>query len=509
MSSRDTALRVFVSLWIIFCAHWATDFVREHFLVLSIVERHTFALDGFEDLHPDIFVHDDGHSYHGANPGISMLGAIPYFVLAPVVDRVVERELAGRGEQSGQTAEYDDPRAARRAFYEEVRARGLDVRFGLIGLVTQVFAMAPLSALGGAVLFLLLTGAGLSRRLALGTTLLYAMGTPVLMRSAYLNQNMAVGVVGLIGFALLWNPGPWCSWSRRVRFALAGLCGGFALLCDYSGGLVLALLGVYGLLRLHDDERWPNAVRQSLWYLAGAMPMILLLWYYQWAAFGFPFYPPQHYMPAVEWSDLGYQGVAGPQLDLALMLLFDVRFGLVVNAPIVVLALAAPFLAGPRSLLPRREALLMLAVGVAFLGLFSSVHYTRLQYITGIRYLVPVIPFLLLAAIPALLRLPRLVSYGLVLISVVINWALGMGRFQEQEGSIVETLLRVYLGGFQLPALGTLSRMSAQYLPGTTSVSASAVLVIIAVVLVAVWTVRNPWSPLIVEEGQSAELRRP
>ena len=377
MSTRSTAVRIFISLWIVFCVHWATDFVREHFLVLSIVERQTFALDGFEDLHPDIFVHTDGHAYHGANPGISMVGAVPYFLLAPLVDRVAARELEARAPSDQGVVEYDDPRPARREFYAEVRARGLDVRFGLIGLITQVFANAPLSALGGAVFFLVLVGAGVGRWPAIGGTLLYALGTPVFMRSAYLNQNLAVGIFGLIGFALLWNPGAWCSWSRRTRWLLAGFCGGLALLSDYSGGLILALLGGYALLLDLDEVPVDQAVRRSLTYAVGAIPPVLMLWYYQWSAFGFPFYPPQHYMPPVEWSDLGYQGVGGPVPELFALLLLDPRFGLFVNAPVVMLAFASPFLAARSSFLPKREAWLTLSVFVAFMLLFSSVHYTR------------------------------------------------------------------------------------------------------------------------------------
>jgi len=501
-SDGDTAVRVFLSLWIIFSLYWATDFVREHFLVLTIVDRHSFALDGFEDLHPDIFVHTDGHAYHGANPGISMLGAIPYFIFSPVVDRVAARELAARSTEEEQEASYNDPRRARQVFYERVRARGLDVRFGLLGLVTEVFAMAPLSALGGMVFFLVLAGAGVGRRAALGATLIYALGTPVFLRSAYLNQNLAVGVFGFTGFGLLWNPGGWCSWSRRTRLAVAGLCGGLALLCDYSGGLMTALLGLYAVVSLRDEEAWPEVIRGSLWYVAGSVGPILILWYYQWAAFGFPFYPPQHYMPPVEWSDLGYQGVSRPQLDLLLMLLFDVRFGLVVNAPVVLLALVAPILARRQpSILQRRETWLALGVGAAYLVFFSMVNYTRLQYITGIRYMVPVLPFLVLAAVPALLSLPRIVTYLLAFVSILINWGLAMGRFQEQESSILETLGRVYLGGLQLPALNTLSKMSAQYLPEGSQISAGPVLLVAAVVLWAVWRIESPWSPVTAEES--------
>jgi hypothetical protein len=209
-------------------------------------------------------------------------------------------------------------------------------------------------------------------------------------------------------------------------------------------------------------------------------------------------------MPPVEWSDLGYQGVAGPSPDLAWMLLIDPRFGLLVNTPVIILALGAPFLAARGSFLPRRESLLMCAVGVLFLLFFSSVHYTRLQYITGIRYMVPVIPFLVLAAIPLLLRLPRALTYGIVVVSVIINWGLAMGRPLNDEGSIVESLARIYLGGFQLPALNTLSRMSASYVPGASSFSAGVVLVVTGIVLYAVWTVKRPWRGLVNDEGEIA-----
>lgn len=503
MSKTHTATRVFLTLWIIFNAHWATDFVREHFLVLSIVDRGTFALDGFEDMHPDIFVHTDGHSYHGANPGISMLGAVPYLLMSPVVNRVVSEDLGARPSTAAPSAEYNDPRAARRRFYEQARERGLDVRFGLIGLITMVFAMAPLSALGGVVFFKVLEGAGLSRRLALAGTAVYAVGTPVFLRSAFLNQNVAVGIVGLIAFALLWNPGGWSAWSRRTRLIVAGLCGGFALLCDYSGGLTLAAMGVYALWTLTDDEPFPAAVKESLWYVVGALGPICLLWFYQWAAFGFPFYPPQHYMPPVEWSDLGYQGVTGPQLELFMSLLTDVRYGLFVTTPIALVALAAPFMAWrDRSFMPRRELGVALMLSLIYVLFFSMVQYTRLQYITGIRYLLPVVPLMALVGMVVLMRLPRLLAYGIGFVSILINWGMAMGRFQEQEGSIFQTLTRVYVGGLQLPALGTLQRMSAQYLPEGTSVSASAVFVILAVLLWLVWTVESPWASL-ADDGAS------
>ncbi len=95
-------IRLFLTCWILFCLHFATDFVREHYLVASIAEDATFDLGKYYGLHEDIFKNPPnaphGGVHHGANPGISMLAAIPYAAFRPLVDRVVARVLAGRVE---------------------------------------------------------------------------------------------------------------------------------------------------------------------------------------------------------------------------------------------------------------------------------------------------------------------------------------------------------------------------------------------------------------------------
>ena len=258
-----------------------------------------------------------------------------------------------------------------------------------------------------------------------------------------------------------------------------------------------------------DHRRWHGAIRSEALHAAtlfvlGLIPPVLLLWFYQWAAFGFPFWPPQHYMPPIEWSDLGYQGVTGPKADLLGMLLVDPRFGLFVTMPVSLLAAAAPWVnRRGRGLLPQVEVWVMLTIAVAYIMFFSMIHYTRLQYITGIRYLIPAVPFLALAALSVLARLPRVIALAVVFVSVVVNWGLAMGRFQEQEASIVETLSRVYLHGLQLPALATLSKMAPQYLGTSQEISPTAVFLATAVVIALIWSVRHPWQPVRPIDGPS------
>lgn len=492
-------VRLFFSCWIVFCLHFATDFVREHYLVLSVAERASVDLEEYYGLHEDIFRNPPeaprGGTHHGANPGISFLAAIPYAAFRPAVDRLVARVLAGREASGGQAPVYDDPREMRVLFYRQAFERGLDVKFGLVGIITMVFCMAPLSALGVVGMHRLLEGAGVAARSATGLSLLFAFGTPVLFRTAYLNQNLGIGIVLLLAFLLLWNPGHRLQMADQRRTVLAGLLGGFAFLCDYSGALGLGILGLYALARGHERLGWPGAAAAGAWYALGALPMVLALWAYQWAAFGHPFLPPQHWMPAVVHSEVGYQGVSGPRLDLLLQLLLHPSFGLFVSAPLLLLALAAPFIPRRVSFLPRRELAVCLGIGVAYVLFFSAIAYTQLQWSTGIRYLMPVVPFLFLAAATVLARLPRGIAFGLITLAITVSWSMAMVRNQY---GVHQNLLRVFLEGVQLPWLTTLGKMSAQYAPWLDSrPSAFPVMALTAAVVAAVWLMRRPGEPLV------------
>jgi len=487
-------IRLFLTCWVIYVAHFATDVVREHYLVMSMVERGSFALDPYYGLHVDIFQNPPQAkvqgAHHGANPGISMIAAIPYAALRPLVDVVVARELAGRA--PADSAVYRDNRPRRVAFYGEIRRRGLDVRFGLVSAITQAFTMAPLTAGLVVAMAELLVVLGLAAPLALTGALVFAFGTPVFFRTAYLNQNLAIAILSFAAFLVLWNPGRRTRWGPTGRVVLAGFLGGLCLLNDYSGGLALALLGVYACWNRFAAASFPAAIRTGLWYTLGALGPIFALAYYQWASFGNPFLPPQHWMAPVEWIDVGYQGVGGFVPDLFSRLLTDPRFGLFVVAPALALALAAPFLR--RFPLPRAELLFCLSMALVFVLFFSTVQYTRLQWVTGFRYLTPVLPFLFLPAFLVGIRLPRLLALVLGLGSVGLTWAQAMVR---DQGTVFRNLTRLFVEGFQLPWLTTLGKLSAQYSPWLEGrPSPSPVFALVAVVVATIWLIRSPLDPV-------------
>jgi hypothetical protein len=347
-------------------------------------------------------------------------------------------------------------------FYRRVREQGLDVRFGLAAGVIQAFFMAPLSALAAVVMLRFLMSLGLTTRQALLGAFLYALGTPVFFRTAFLNQNVFIAHLMLFGFVALWRRAAEPADSSEMATAFAGLMGGYSLTSDYSGAIVLAALGAYAAWTAWQSGGISAAWRRTLWYAVGAAGPIVLLLFYQWRAFGSPWYPGQQYMPPVDWIDVGYKGVSWPEWRLFKMLLFSTQFGLFVACPLMLLALGGFVIAlRERTWLPRREAIFLAAFSFVFVVFFSAVQYTQLQWVTGIRYILPVVPTLFPLVMVALLRLPPLARYVVVVAAFAESWCLSMVRATD----ISDSIARVLVGGFQLPWVSVLSRMAPQYMP--------------------------------------------
>ena len=462
LSTRSIAYRLFITCWLIYSLHVATNTVREIYLTIAIGEKFSFRLDEYANMHPDIFEKKGYGWHHGANPGASMLAAIPYAIFRPAVDQVVNRVNRARA-ASGQTGPpaYNSPWPMARAFYAESWRRGYDIKFGLAAIISQVFCMAPVSALAVVAMFLLLRHIFGSDRTALWLSVLYAFGTPVFFRTGYLNHNLMLGHIAFVGLLAMWNPGLQLRWSEGARAFIGGIAGGAALLFDYSGVVFLVGLFGYALIRGFSSGGVGNSVRNGAYYVCGSIGPIVLLWVYQWQSFGHPFYPGQHWMPPVEWIDIGYQGFSLPQAELLFGLLADYRYGLFLTCPLLLLSLAAPFVS--RSTLPRRELWTLLGLAAGLVLFCSCISYTRLQFNTGLRYLAPLLPFLFVPAAITLVRLPLRATYFIGVASVAQGWCMAMYRDVERGTGLLEPVLNVLFGGLQLPILSVLSRMGGQY----------------------------------------------
>src|ERR1700674_3275066 len=119
-STRSLAVRLFLTCWIIYSIHLATNTVREIYLALAIGDHLSFRVDDYANMHSDLF-EKKGFGWHiGANPGASMLGAVPYFLSRPIVDPIVSAVNRARAANGQKEPPPDNsPRPMAREFYQE------------------------------------------------------------------------------------------------------------------------------------------------------------------------------------------------------------------------------------------------------------------------------------------------------------------------------------------------------------------------------------------------------
>ena len=362
-SDRGIAFRIFLTCWLIFTLHFATNTVREIYPALSLGDHLSFDVSEYNGLHQDIFEIPGRGSFINNNPGASIIGAVPYWLFRPLTDRIVDRVNAARaGDPAPGKVEYDTIYPLAQEFLQKARERNLDVKLGLAAGVMQAFAMAPISALGAVAMFWIFLSLTGDRRVSILLSLLYAFATPIFFRTAQLNQNALVADFALFAFVLLWRPIGSRNAASRPFYLLAGLCTGWTVVLDYSGLVAVAALCGYAfatwLAAPAGERKFGDLARFGL----GIALCAVVLMAYQWSSFGNPILPAQSYMPPANFTELGYRGFSFPQADLLLETAFGLRYGLFTSAPILLAVFLVPlWLKKTGRLLERREIVFVLS----------------------------------------------------------------------------------------------------------------------------------------------------
>jgi hypothetical protein len=385
---------VFVVCWLVYVVLWSPYIVREHFPAMTLAERGTLNVERYLGWSEDIFPGPEKGAFINNNPGASLTGAIPLVLLRPLLTRV----NAWNQRQPLPVSPASDKGEV---FWRAVR-EGRGCYFLLIGFLTTAAVMAPATAGTLAYLCRRLIEGGVPGASAGLTAILCGVGTPLLFRSGLLNHNLLVADAGFTALLVLWDKEDRPLTLPRVLSA--GLLSGYALLCDYSGVVVIAIAAIYTGIRSAGKN---SRLRALSGFAAGTIPGIAILLIYQAWAFGSFYHPSQHYMPPTAPTVHGYRGFDWPSPALAWALLIDPRFGLFAYTPALLLAFAAPFISRVRYKLPPRECWLILTYFALFLVFCSANQYSWLQPLTGFRYLVPVVPGLALLAVQAAQALPR------------------------------------------------------------------------------------------------------
>lgn len=393
------AWRVGLTCWLVYTVFWTPYIVREHFPAVALAERGSLNVERYLGWSDDIFAGPNGGAYINNNPGASLTAALPLILLRPVLSRVDQwNQKLPRA-----TTTHDDEEVFLRTLSE-----GRAFYFLLVAFVTVALVMAPATAGTAAFLCLRLSEAGVPAASAAIAAILYGLATPVLFRAAHLNHNLLVCDAGFTALLLLWDPG-----DRPLRpagAALSGFLAGYAVLCDYSGIVVVIVTALYVWLRTGAQpvtQRW--SVISA--YAAGVVPGVAALVIYQAWAFGSFYKPSQHYMVPTAPTSRGYRGFDWPSPPLLWANFFDPRFGLFAYCPALLLAFAAPFTARVRYRVPRRETWILFTYFALFVLFCAANQYSWLQPLTGFRYLVPVVPALALLAMQAAQALPRAVAW--------------------------------------------------------------------------------------------------
>jgi hypothetical protein len=485
---RGIAFRLFATCWLVYVLHFATNTVREIYPALSLGDHLSFDVSEYLGFHPDIFEIPGRGVFINNNPGASILGAIPYLLARPLIDRIVAHVQRARNASPDLVPKYNTPFPLVREFYRKATERGLDVKFGLAAGIMQLLLMAPLSALSVVLMFHILVSLTGSVRTALLLAFLYAFATPVLYRTAQLNQNLLVGHFALFAFVSLWRP--WSpAWLPQPRnYFFAGLLSGWAVVLDYSGIVVVVALALYAFVFRRRQRPEPNWLAPVLCYGTGASSAIAALLAYQWLSFGHPFYPAQYYMPAATFTHLGYRGMDWPHLDLLWETAFSIRFGLFTSAPILLLSLYVPgWLRGQR-ILELPELYFVLVFSLLFFLFCAANQYGRMQFNSGVRHVVPVTPFLFLLAAGVLVRIPTIAASMIGVFATYWSWCLAMYRDVEFGLGVVESVLHVTFEGFRFPWLTTLKNMG-YFTDGAATVAVFLLPAFLGVILWLLWNV--------------------
>jgi len=378
----------------------------------SIVDEGRFSINRFHYNTVDKALVGNDY-YPTATPGLALLG-VPIYLLAKTCFIIMPGKLLRQYDNTSYIRAFlgnenaPDSFVATYPFFEFLICHLLFTTFlcSLISMITmsllyKSFAMFTPKA---------------SENYRLWLIVVYALGTLMFFYSTRLFSH-ALNIIFLFGsFLILATVRSKKTESKWVF--LAGLANGLALFMDYLTLPSTLVIGIYGLFVVP---------KQSIWkYLMGSIIPVIALLLYQTITFGHPFAMPQSFMTGDNKEVFeGSMGLAFPSLTIMWKLLFSVYRGFFVYMPIMICSayLLIRLLLNVNH--PNHIAWVVIAsVAIAQLFFNSAMpNFWNGGYIFGPRYLIPVIPFMIIPLAEAYRYLPAWLIGLTGVISILINWA--------------------------------------------------------------------------------------
>ena len=333
-------------------------------LTRALVEQHRTQITKYADNSGDLALRGPT-VYCDKAPGVSLL-ALPWF-------------------------------AAWHAVHGPVRDNA-DRRLDAAAYLVTVGAVALPAAIFIVVLFELLAVFGLDERVRLALCGSYAWATLAWPFATMLYGHQVTAALGASGFLLLvklryrsadHHVGRADQPARSAGTLLTvGALLSCAVVCDYTAGLLIPVLAIYAATFVRP---WPRLA----WVVVGAVLPAVALGYYHYCAFGSPLTLPYEFSNQPPRSQGWFMGIGVPKPYAFWHLTVLPYRGLFFSAPWLLAALPAAVLA--RRLRFRAERIVAFTIFALFMWMNTSLVDWRAGWTFGPRYLVPAIPFLVIA----------------------------------------------------------------------------------------------------------------
>lgn len=382
-------------------------------LARAMVERQTLYIDGYHVNTRDVSPGRQGHIFINKPPGMSLLAAVPYAVIAGV-EKLMHRSV-------------DDLFVARVNLW----------------LVT-VLSSGVLGALLAVAVYRYGRRRGVGPPAAFLVALLIGAGTVVVPYSTMLFAQVPSAFFLFLAFML-----------REDRPLLAGLAAGMAGACFYFCIPAAVVLAAFALR---------HSVRTGVRFILGGVPVAAMLAVYQWICFGSPFRTPTEMSAGFTDEKLLFGVMRAPKLEALWGITFSPYRGLFYACPVLLFAFAGAFLMLRRRI-HLRDLGASAAITALFLLLVSSYSWWDGAWAFGPRFLLPIVPML---AVPMLFAAHRARPLWVLagVLSIAINIA--ATAVDPMPSQAIRNPIRDYIapvlitGRLPEPARAALQRESAE-----------------------------------------------
>jgi hypothetical protein len=294
--------------------------------------------------------------------------------------------------------------------------RGLGATLATSAWFAAVVAVGVPSAIAAVMLALLLAAMGVRAGPACAAAAAWSLATLAWPYGTLLYGHQTLAALLIIGFALLAIPRVRKETPPPLRLVLAGAVLGYAVVVEYPAALACVVIGVYTLVVFGPRAAGLLAL--------GAVPPAIALAAYHTAGFGGPLTLPYEFSTQPHRSMGFFMGIGVPKPEALWHILLSDYRGLFFTAPWLLLAIPGGVQlvrAGRRA-----EAAVCAAIFVLFVWLNASLVDWQGGWAMGARYLVPCLPFVVLAAAGLLVAPPasRALRRGLLAVAVAgVAWA--------------------------------------------------------------------------------------